>query len=180
MPSAVIHGAVPLLFLLAVRPLDARKVWILWPLTFLPDLDYFLGFHRATFTNLFVLLPWIALFVWDWRAGRRARAQWWLIAFAYLASHLVMDMLTGGIVPFYPFSDYTVCYYANILVHTTDNSLAPDLGACSHGGIPQVIEYYPWLTDNDAAMLAFLVPAALLVAGWQLWRRRTSSERESR
>ncbi|MEA3202108.1 MAG: LexA-binding, inner rane-associated putative hydrolase [Thermoplasmata archaeon] len=179
MPSAVVHGAVPLLFLLALRRLDARKVWILWPLTFLPDLDYFLGFHRATFTNVFVLVPFVALLVWDWRAGRRDRAQWWGIALVYLASHLVMDMMTGGVVPFYPVSDYTVCYYANVLVYTQTNTLAPDYGVCSHGGIPQVTPVYGWLTDNDAAMVAFLVPAALAVAGWQLWRARKAAKASS-
>lgn len=182
MPSAVVHGAVPLLFLLALRRLDARKIWILWPLTFAPDLDYFFGFHRATLTNVWVLLPFAALLAWDLRARRPDRAQWWIIALVYLGSHQIMDMLTGGIVPLYPLSDYTVCYYADVLVVTKTNTLYPDYGPCSHTGIPQVVDVYPWLADNDTAMLAFLLPAGLLVAAWQGWQlvqaRRASTRTE--
>jgi hypothetical protein len=163
-----VHGVVPLLFLLALRRLDARKVWILWPLTFAPDLDYFVGLHRAALTNVFVLLPIVAVWALARRRGRAEPQEWMLVAFVYLASHLVMDTFTGGTVPLYPVSDYTVCYYAQVLVHTTDNSYAFDAGPCSHEGIPQVSEYYPWLSDADTATLAFLLPAGLLVGAWNL------------
>lgn len=177
-PSAVVHGVVPLLFLLALRR-DARKVWVLWPLTFAPDLDYLFELHRAALTNVFVLLPIIIAMVWTWREGKRNAFEWWLVAFVYITSHMLMDMFTGGIVPLWPLSDYTVCYYANVLVHTTDNSYSLDYGACSHEGIPQVIEYYPWLSDPDAAMLAFLLPAALVVATYWYWRGRRAKANEA-
>ncbi len=185
MPSAAVHGAIPLLFLLALRRLDARKIWILWPLTFLPDLDYFLGFHRATFTNVFVLIPFLALLAWWLCPGHRdwAKAEWVLIALVYLVSHIVMDALTGGVVLFYPVSDFTYCYTAEIDIVTKTNTPYFDVGPCSHEGIPQVTPLYPWLTNNDAAMLAFLVPAGLLAASWNAWRllqaRRASSAPEN-
>ena len=175
MPSFVVHGVIPLLFLLAIRPLSARRVWMLWPLTFLPDLDYFFGFHRATFTNLFVLLPIVAFGAYAWRRKRVDWMQFALIAFVYLGSHLVMDALTGGIVPFYPFSTQTFCYYGEIDVVTATNTMRPDFEACSHAGVPQVAELYPWLGQVDTAVLAFLVPASLAVAGWQWWRGRTAA-----
>jgi hypothetical protein len=165
-----VHGAVPLLFLLAIRKLDARKVWILWPLTFVPDLDYFVGLHRAALTNVFVLVPFAVVLAIAWRCGGRGLAEWMIVALVYLGSHLVMDALAGGVVPLYPLSDYTVCYYANIVVNTTTNAYSPAVGACGHAGIPQVAANYVWLSDTDAAMLAFLVPAGLAVAGWQLYR----------
>ena len=164
------HGVVPLLFLLALRRVDARKAWVLWPLTVLPDLDYFLGLHRAAFTNVFVLLPLVGAWLYARRAGRPELAEWTLVGLVYLLSHFVMDTMTGGIVPLYPLSDYTVCYYADVLVHTTDNSYALDAGPCSHAGIPQVAEYYPWLSVTDTAILAFVLPGGLLVAGWHLRR----------
>jgi hypothetical protein len=176
-PSAVVHGVVPLLFLLALRRVDARKIWALWPLTFAPDLDYFVGLHRAALTNVFVLLPIVAAWAYARRSGRRELQEWTLVAFAYLASHLVMDTFTGGTVPLYPLSDYTVCYYAGIVIHTTDNSFALEAGPCSHAGIPQVSEFYPWLSDADTAMLAFLLPAGLLVGAWNL--RRYLKERRA-
>jgi membrane-bound metal-dependent hydrolase YbcI (DUF457 family) len=186
-PSAAIHGAIPLLLLLAVRKLDARKIWILWPLTFLPDLDYFFGFHRATLTNVFALLPFALALGWLLlRPGKRNwnAAEWFLIALVYLASHVIMDAFTGGVVLFYPLSQYTYCFDAEIDVVTATNTPSFIFGPCSHEGIPQVTPLYPWLTNNDAAILAFLVPAGLLVAGLNLRAhlraRRASSTHELR
>lgn len=173
---------IPLLVLLAFRRLDARKVWILWPLTIAPDLDYFLGFHRATTTNVFVLLPFVALLAASlhprWKSP--ARAEWMLVALVYLGSHFVMDMFTGGIVFFYPISDYTYCYYFEILVRTADNTPFLDYGACSREGIPTVVEVYPWLSWIDAAMLAFLLPTSLVALALKLRERRRSSPRDPR
>jgi len=171
-PSAVVHGVVPLLLLLAIRRFDARKVWVLWPLTFAPDLDYLVGLHRAALTNVFVLVPFVVGMAWAWRTGRRGAFEWWLIAFVYLASHLVMDTFPGATVPLWPLSDYTVCYTANIVIHTPDNSNIWALGPCSHAGLPQVATDYLWLDDSDSAMLAFLVPAALVASAWAMWRGR--------
>lgn len=176
MPSAVVHGVVPLLFLLALRR-DTRKVWALWPLTFVPDLDYLVGLHRAALTNVFVLLPFVLGMVWTHREGKRAAFEWWFVAFVYLGSHVIMDTFTGGVTPLWPLSTYTVCYYADVLVHTTDNSYALDYGPCSHAGLGQVAEYYPWLSDTDTAMLAFLVPAAILASAWSFWQGRREGQR---
>lgn len=111
MPSFLIHSIIPLLPLLAARRLDARKVWMLWPLAHLPDLDYFLGYHRATFTSLFILVPGLLLAFYGWRnEQRRSLLAWGLIANVYLVSHIVMDTFTGGTVPLYPFSTWTACY----------------------------------------------------------------------
>jgi hypothetical protein len=177
-PTFVVHGTLPLLFLLAVRRLDARKVWILWPLTFLPDLDYFFGLHRAALTNVFVLVPFVVALVYALRTKRAPLAQWMTIALVYLVSHFVMDMMTGGIVPLWPLSDYTVCYYYNIDIVTATNAPYFDYGACSHSGIPVVSQRYPWIGDADAAMMAFILPAGLAMGAWSWWRmRRERSER---
>jgi hypothetical protein len=40
-----------------------------------------------------------------------------------------------------------------------------------------VSEFYPWLSDADTAMLAFLLPAGLLVGAWNL--RRYLKERRA-
>jgi hypothetical protein len=176
-PSAVVHGALPLLFLLATRRLDARKVWILWPLTFLPDLDYFFGLHRAALTNVFVLLSFVAALAYAWRARKPDLMQWMVVALVYLVSHFLMDMMTGGIVPLYPLSDYTVCYYYNIDIVTATNTPYFDYGPCSHDGIPTVAARYPWLSDTDAAILAFLLPFGLGMGAWSAWRMRRDGQR---
>lgn len=166
----MVHAILPLLPLLAVRRLDARKVWVLWPLTLLPDLDYFVHLHRAALTNVFVLLPLVVLLAYAWRKKDHALAEWMGIALVYLASHYVMDTFTGGIVPFYPISSYTICYYADLMVHTPDNSLYWDYGPCGHPGIPQVAVDYPFLSDTDTAMAALMIPFGL-VMGVLSWRR---------
>lgn len=176
MSSLTIHATVPLLFLLAVRRIDARKVWVLWPLTILYDLDYFLGIHR-TATNVWTLLPFLGALAWALRTGRRGLAEWMTVALVYLASHLVMDTFTGGTVLLYPLSDRTFCYYAEILVRTADNTMVPSIEDCSHPGVPTVAEVYPWLSGTDAATLMFVLPAGLVMAGIhgrRLWRERTA------
>lgn len=173
MPSFVVHGVVPLLFLLALRRLDAKKIWILWPLTFLPDADYFFGFHRATTGNVFVLLPFLAALVYALWPPRRdwALAEWMGIALVYLGSHLLMDVFTGGTVLLYPFSTYNYCFNLSIWVYTATNTLEPNIGFCSAPGIPTVSPIYPWLSYSEGAILAFLVPAGLAAGIVQLHRR---------
>ncbi len=154
------------MLLLANRRLDHRKVWLLWPLTYLPDIDYFFGFHRATLSNIFVLLPFIAALAWYWLPKHRdmVKVEWLGIALIYLTSHMVMDAFSGGTVFFYPLSDYTYCYVAAIDVITATNTPVYYFEACSRSGIPTVSTVYPWLDVEDGAILAFLIPSALVAA----------------
>lgn len=173
MPSFVVHGILPLLVLLSVPWLDRRKVWWLWPLTFVPDADYALpGLHRAVTGNLFLLLPFVAVLLWARRNGRRDLVEWMGIATTYLATHLVMDVFTGGSVLFYPITDYNVCYLAAIDVVTATNTPVFYFEACSEPGIPTVSPVYPWLSVSEGAMLAFLLPAWAILGALTLWRRR--------
>lgn len=165
MPSFVVHSILPLLVLLAWRRLDVRKVWILWPLTHLPDMDYFFGFHRATTGNVFVVLPALALAAYWWRKKERGKAEWAFIAGVYLGTHILMDVFTGGSVLFYPFSDYTYCYLAAVDVVTATNTPIYYFQPCSREGIPTVSPLYPWLSVSEGAMLSFLVPAGIVALG---------------
>lgn len=184
MPSFVIHAMLPLLFLLALPGLDRRKVWWLWPLTFLPDLDYFVpgAFHRATLGNVFILLPFALVLAWHLRPQTRnwARVEWMGLAIVYLGTHLLMDVFAGGSVLLYPFTDRTICYVAAIDVVTATNTPIFWLEACSYDGIPVVSEVYPWLSVTEGAMLAFLLPAWLATAGWTLARRRAAARLRER
>ncbi|HET6399717.1 MAG TPA: hypothetical protein VFH47_09215 [Candidatus Thermoplasmatota archaeon] len=177
MPSFLIHSLIPLLLLLAWRRLDARVVWTLWPLSHLSDLDYFIGYHRATFSSVFILLPGFALAWWS-RLRKPSLVTWGLVANAYLGSHLVMDMLTGGIVPLYPLSTWRACYYLGVEVITATNTPRLDAGDCSGDGIPHVAEVYPWLDHDEAAILAVLLAAAM-VALARAWHLRTMRRKRS-
>lgn len=171
MPTFVLQSVVPLMFMLSMPWLDRRKVLLAWPLTHLPDLDYVIGFHRATGHNLFVLLPFVAVGAWAWRNGRAPLTEWMIIATVYVGSHLLMDVFAGGVTLLYPLSVHTTCYYAEIQVVTATNTPFLDAGRCSFEGVPTVSPLYTWLPYTEAALLAFLVPGTLAVLGWRAWRR---------
>lgn len=174
---------VPLLFLLALPWLDRRKVLLAWPLTHAPDLDYVIGYHRATLHNAWILLPFlVGLWWWSRPATRDAgRREWMVIALVYLASHLAMDVFAGGVTMFYPLSLWTPCYYGRVIVETATDTPVVELEACTYEGIPVVAEFYTWLPPQDAAMLAFVVPAGLAVAAARWWwDRRQRAPREHR
>jgi hypothetical protein len=143
-----------------------------------PDLDYFVHLHRAALMNVFVLLPFLVVLAFGLRKKDRALTEWMTIALVYLGAHYVMDTFTGGIVPLYPISSYTVCYYADLMVHTSDNSLYWDYGACGHPGIPTVAADYPFLSDTDTAMAALMIPFGLVMGAIGL--RRLVKERVAR
>lgn len=158
MPGLVIHAVVPPLVMLAMRRyFDPRIVILLWPMTILPDLDYFVGVHRATTMNVFFLAGVLLVTHGLARAFDRPKAWLWTgTAAAYLASHVVMDTFTGGVVPLYPLSDYTVCWFWYIEAVTATNDVTVYFEPCSHAGAPVVSRVYPVLQTDQAAMLAFV------------------------
>ena len=145
-----------------------------WPLTHLPDLDYAFGHHRATLHNVWVFVPFLLVLLWSLRpASRRpGLAEWMAISLTYLGSHLLMDVFAGGITLLYPLSTFTFCWDFSIDVVTATNDLRVNWGPCSFTGIPVVAEVYPWLPWNEAAFLAFLVPATLVALAWRWVVRR--------
>jgi membrane-bound metal-dependent hydrolase YbcI (DUF457 family) len=149
---------------------DRRKVLLAWPLTHLADLDYVVGYHRATMHNVWVLLPFAVALAWSLRPStpNRELAEWMAVCLTYLGSHLLMDVFAGGITLLYPFSRFTLCWDWSIDVVTATNDLRVNWGPCSFTGIPVVAEVYPWLPWNEAAFLAFLVPATLVALAWRL------------
>lgn len=165
------------MFMLSMPWLDRRLVLVLWPLTHLPDIDYVLGYHRATAHNLWILLPFLGVGLWAWRRARPELAQAMLIGSIYVGSHLLMDAFAGGVTLLYPLSLHTTCYYAQIRVVTATNTPFVDAGRCSYEGIPVVSEIYTWLPSTEAALLAFLVPATLGILLWRLWGRGHVSPR---
>lgn len=177
LPTFVLQSIIPLMFLLSIPRLDRRLVLILWPLTHFPDVDYVMGHHRATAHNLWILLPFLGVGLWAWRRARPELAQAMLIGGTYVASHLVMDALAGGVTLLYPFSLHTTCYYAQIRVLTATNTPYVDAGRCSYEGVPVVSEVYTWMPANEAALLAFLAPATLAILLARAWRRAGLSPR---
>ncbi len=87
----VLHLALPLLFLLALR-VDARKAVLLAPLAVFPDFDAVFDLHRAAFHNfIFTLILPLGLIAYSkWK--RPEWLTWALVAQFYLASHIVLDL----------------------------------------------------------------------------------------
>lgn len=173
MPSFIVHGLIPLLLLLAFRLVPVRAALWMLPFTWLPDLDFWIGVHRATTSNVFILIPGlIALYRW-----RQTRPDWVPYAGAatfYLASHLVMDVFAGGVVLFWPIWDQT--FFWHILVQINTQTGEPDITADpgTFEGAPQVVEVFTWISPFEAAMLALTL---LVTAGYLGWRWISTTER---
>lgn len=90
----VLHLALPLLFLLALR-VETRMAVLLAPLAIIPDFDAAFGLHRAAFHNfiLVILVP-VALMAYS-KMRRPEWLPWAVVAQFYLASHIVLDL--GGV-----------------------------------------------------------------------------------
>ncbi len=98
MPDWPIHLIVPLLVMLIVYKREEKKyILLLLPLSVIPDLDTFVTQHRALLHNIFIptLLFFIGLMV-------KENNRIFFIASGYLASHVILDMFSGGVVLFYP------------------------------------------------------------------------------
>lgn len=165
MPSFVIHGVVPALALLAIPSLRSRRVLALLPLAFLPDLDHWIGAHRASLHNVFILVP-VLVWLW-WEMDRGAgweRGEWAAIAGGYLGSHLLMDAFVGGLSPLWPLDPRGVFLLVAVEVETATNTphLIFEPGTLS--GTPQTVETFLWISPTDVAVLVFVV--AVSAAAW--------------
>jgi len=95
----VLHLALPLLFLLALR-IEARTAVLLAPLAILPDFDAAFELHRAAFHNfIFVILLPVGFIVYS-KLKRPEWLAWALVAQFYLASHIILDL--GGVAFMWP------------------------------------------------------------------------------
>ncbi|HVL47248.1 MAG TPA: metal-dependent hydrolase [Candidatus Thermoplasmatota archaeon] len=177
MASLTFHLLVPLLAMLAIPGIDRRKAFWLLPLVLLPDLDHFVGVHRSWLHNVFLLAPTLAVALHAHRRRDRETREWMLVATAYLASHLVLDVFVGGATLLWPFTDYNVCYYFTIVVATATNTPHFYYGDCSAPGAPTTVEFYPWLDYDETAAWAFIL-VAILAVGVLKVRRFVSHRRK--
>ncbi|MBI4392368.1 MAG: hypothetical protein HY556_01030 [Euryarchaeota archaeon] len=164
MPSFVIHATIPALVMLASRRFDWRKVLALLPLTFLCDIDYFLGIHRASLHNVFILAA-VAVPIYLIDSGRLQRhahlRENFYIASIYVASHLIMDSFAGGIVPFYPIFNQTLFIDVSVIVDTRTNTPIVDVAPGTFDGPPTVSTFYEFLNGSEAAILVFVAISIL-------------------
>lgn len=107
MPSIGLHLAVTLFFLAAVlTDEDLKLALFLLPFGLLSDLDSFIGVHRGTLHNLFILfVPLLVLVVYRRLKGSTMKEKYFFFASVLLASHVFLDAFYNGVFLLYPFSE---------------------------------------------------------------------------
>lgn len=171
MPSFVTHLVVSSLVLGSTRLVNWRYVVLLAPVAVLPDLDFFIPPHRAVLTNIW----WpLLLGLAAWRLHHHDRPEWVAVGVAsyYWASHVVMDLFVGGVVPFWPFWDQTFLLLFAVLVNTETLEAEFVTSAGSFSGPPDVSPVFTWISPEETAMLAFVTLSfgVLWLSHW--WRER--------
>ena len=104
MPSIGLHLAVTLFFLAAVlKDDDLKPALLLLPFGLVSDLDSFVGVHRATLHNLFIIfVPLLVLVVYKKLKGSTIPDRYFAFASLLLASHIALDAFYNGVFLFYP------------------------------------------------------------------------------
>ena len=104
MPSIGLHLALTLFFLAAcLTDDDLKPALILLPFGLLSDLDSYIGVHRATLHNLFVLfVPLLVMIVLKWLKITTIKDRYFVFASLLLAFHIFLDAFFNGVFLFYP------------------------------------------------------------------------------
>lgn len=126
MPSLLEHIAFSGLIAL---PLAKKPKWILglcW-VAMLPDLDIFLGLHRAAFHSLLTLLPVCAVLVISARNWCPHLYEPALFASFCLLSHTFFDFLGGYVALLWPLIPLSIQLNVYILLVNTGTHLIPQL-----------------------------------------------------
>lgn len=189
MSTFVIHLLIPPLMALATRIFPHRYVWAWVWVSIVPDLDYVgwilyvndvlpFNFHRALFHNIFLLFLMIGLAAYLY-ARFRARfagtekeafaayaSSWsgagWFLSTYYYFSHLLLDVFQGGVVPFWPLSNYNLYSYFLLSVDTKTQAIQTQSDVVVEPGVPEVSAIYPWLDSEQFAYVLLLGLSFLL------------------
>jgi membrane-bound metal-dependent hydrolase YbcI (DUF457 family) len=167
MPNWSIHLIVPLLALLiASRKENHKYILLLLPFAVLPDADTLLAQHRALLHNIFlpliVLIP--ALFI-------KEKKTLFMIASAYLASHVLLDMFQGGVVLFYPFYNEMAFVDASLQLSKGNELLWTfDYGFTDYAAGWETA--YGYITDSAGTGAMFFVFLAYICISYRNWQER--------
>jgi O-antigen/teichoic acid export membrane protein len=159
------HTVIPLVILLLLSntfKIEKKWILILAPFAVFPDLDIFLGFHRALLHNIFILAIPLLFSIPRWRVRST-----FVLVFIYLGSHIFLDIFDGGVYLFYPFVKQVV--YVTAKLDLLGNRIVPTL---SYGFSSKIVSHGPLrsiLTNDNAAALI------LLAIGFVLWIWKSKS-----
>ncbi|MDI6887002.1 MAG: metal-dependent hydrolase [archaeon] len=107
MPSIGLHLALTLFLLAAcLKDDDLKPALVLLPFGLLSDLDSFIGVHRATLHNLFILfIPPLSIIILRRLRVTGINNNYFIFASLLLAFHIFLDAFYNGVFLFYPFSE---------------------------------------------------------------------------
>jgi membrane-bound metal-dependent hydrolase YbcI (DUF457 family) len=107
MPSIGLHLAITLFFLAAILSDDDLKpALLLLPFGLISDLDSYIGVHRATLHNLFILfIPLLVMVVLKRFKAGTTTDRYFFFASLLFASHIFLDAFYNGAFLLYPFSE---------------------------------------------------------------------------
>jgi membrane-bound metal-dependent hydrolase YbcI (DUF457 family) len=105
MPSIGLHLAITLFFLASIlRDDDLKPALLLLPFGLISDFDSFIGVHRGTLHNLFIIfVPLFVLVAYKRLKGSTVKEKYFIFASLLLASHVFLDAFYNGVFLFYPF-----------------------------------------------------------------------------
>lgn len=110
----VLHLLIPIIILRVLVlfgvKLDKKLILLLSPIALLPDIDFFIFYHRATFHNLFFGVFLVVLAYLLFRKNY-PKKQILFIASFFFISHLLLDY--GSVMWFYPFQTATINFLGN-------------------------------------------------------------------
>jgi len=166
MPDWPIHLIVPLLALLIVsREEDKKYILLLLPLAVVPDLDTFVTQHRALLHNMFIPLL-LVIFGWILKEKRTI----FIIAAAYFASHVVLDMFSGGVALFYPLYSGMAFVDASLRMSQTNELFWTfNYGFKEYGTGWEVA--YGYISDSIGTGATVFVLLAGVCLAYRNWRR---------
>jgi membrane-bound metal-dependent hydrolase YbcI (DUF457 family) len=165
MPDWPTHLIVPLLALLIVSKREHQKyIFLLLPLAVIPDFDTFVTQHRALLHNM--LIPLLLLLL---GYAIKEKRTLFIIASAYIASHVVLDMFGGGVVLFYPVYSRMAFVNASIKMSQTNQLFWKfDYGFKEYGTGWETA--YGYISDSiGTGAMVFVLMAGICIA-YRNWR----------
>ncbi|MCD4844451.1 MAG: metal-dependent hydrolase [Methanosarcinales archaeon] len=174
MADCAFHILLPLLAMFVVtyseKTSEKMKYMIfLLPLALMPDLDHFFFMHRMLLHNIFIPLIFIiaSIIITDPRVKFAAR-----VGFVYVASHIILDMFSGGVALLYPLS-HNIFFIQAELLFDKGFSWVLDCGMTPYS-IEWALAKGSVITSTSSAAILIVGLSAICI----LYRARYSKQQE--
>lgn len=160
MSSLFTHIFIPLVILLLFSKklgIDTKKVLALSFFGALPDADHLFLSDRASLHNIFLLMIPLLLFI----LMKSKREVIGIICF-YLASHIVLDLLNGGVFLLHPVYDKAFFMNAGVIFDNGSIKSAIDYGISSK--ITGGLKGRPVISSENTGIMILLVVCGVISA----------------